>query len=182
MSAAPMPIPVSDQMPGRSAPGRFQVHAEETRKNLKKAESQNPRSPAKHWTSDLWRRPEKVSPPNLKVPDHSAQESNGPCPLRVQSQPQPNTIEQIRTRSNAKSHDLPSTAGIRCQPVEKRPGPNVRHPPPAGAAATRSPDPRRSRRRPPGATSPTSSSPATRPARSGCPPRSTARHDRLAHP
>ena len=177
-----MPIPVSDQTPGRSAPGRFQLHAEETRKNLKEAESRDPRSHAKHWTSDLWRRPEKVSPPNLKVPVRTAQESNGPCPLRVQSQPQPNAIEQIRTGSNAKSHDLPSTAGNRSQPVGNRPRPNLRHPPPAGAAATRSPDPRRLRRRPPDARSRPNSCPAIRPARSGCPPRSTARHDRLAHP
>lgn len=152
------------------------------RKNLKKAESQMPRSPAKHWTSGLWRPSEKKFPENLKVPQPTARWSNVPGPWTSQNQPIPNGIEQNRTRPNAKSHDLPRIAGNARRPDENSPRSERATPTPAGVAARPSPDPPRSPRRPPTLRSPLNSSPAARPARSGCPPRSTARPGQSARP
>lgn len=182
MPSATMPNPSNAQTPGVAAHLRVQVHAERPRKNLKKAETLIARSPAKHWTCAPSQAQEKSSPRNLKVPKPTVRSLISARSERVQAHANPNGIEQNRTGSNAKSHDLPAITGSPRQPVEKRPCPNGRRQPSGTSPARRSPDPERSHRRPPTSRSPTSSSPTTHRGRSDCPRRSTARHGRSGRP
>lgn len=155
-----------------SAPRRPLHQPQQSRKNLKEPESPNATISSKTLHSRVPATPEKKSSETLKMSE----------PPAASAEPQPNKTEQNRTRPNANKHEFPPTAGDRAHPVEIRPCPNGPHPPPAGIAATRSPVLRRSRRHPPAAISPTCSSPAVRPARSGCPPRSMVRPDRSGRP
>lgn len=182
MPSATMHNPSNARPPGVAAHLRVPVHAERPRKNLKKAETLIARSPAKHWTCAPSQAPEKSSPRNLKVPKPTVRSLISARSERVQAHANPNGIEQNRTGSNAKSHDLPTITGSPRQPVEKRPCPNGRRQPSGTSPARRSPDPARSHRRPPTLRSRTNSFPAALPGRSGCPLRSRVLPGRSGRP
>ena len=178
MPSAPIHNPSTERVLGATR-RCFQVQAATPRKKLKKAETPNPRSPAKHWTSARWRPSEKYSPQNLKVPEPTARTANKPCPGSIQTRPNPNRIEQnrttIRTICRRQQQMLANRSKIHAISTAQRPRT-------APSGARRWPGPRRLRRHQPASRSPMNSSPVAHRGRSGCPLRSKARHDRSAHP
>lgn len=186
MPSAPMHNPSNARTPGAAAHRRVQAQAEDSRKNLKKAETKIRTISRKTLDVRSQAGPKKSFLENLKVPGSTDRSPISPRLECSQTHANPNRIEQNRTGSNAKSRDLPAMAGNPRQPVEKRPCPspcpNGRRQPSGASTARRSPDPPRSPRRPPTLQSPRCSYPATLRGRSGCPPRSTARRDRSGLP